>query len=90
MNLAAEFTSTPFDKPFASYMNAVASKQSFETSLIKGFVTNLRNFSKDIKEDAKLGAAFATVKERLGARHATLETESRKALVPVKYSASVE
>ncbi len=90
VNLAAEFTKTPFDTAFLGYMNAVGSKQSFETGLIKDFITKIRTFSNEVKEDQQLASAFATVKERLGARQATLEANSRKTLVPVKYTITVE
>lgn len=90
INLAAEFAKTPFDEAFFKYMGAVGNKQAFETGLIKDFVTKFRNYSADIKADPELGTAFATLKTRLGARHAALEMESRKALVPVKHTISVE
>lgn len=90
INLAAEFTKTPFDGAFNGYMSAVGSKQSFETGLIKDFVTKFRNYAGEMKADPELGAALAKVKERLSARHAVLETESRKALVPVKHTITVE
>jgi lysophospholipase L1-like esterase len=90
INLAAEFSATPFDKDFAAYMNAVGTKQAFETGLIKDFVTKIRNYNKDIQADPELGTAFGKLKERLGARHATLEAASRKALVPVKHTITVE
>lgn len=90
VNLAAEFSKTPFDGAFAAYMKGVGTKQSFETGLIKDFVTKFRNYSGDIKADPELGAAFAKLKERLGVRHAALEAESRKALVPVKHTITVE
>lgn len=90
VNLAAEFTKTPFDTAFFAYMGAVGNKQSFETGLIKDFVTKIRTFSNEMKADPALATAFTTIKERLGARQAALEVESRKALVPVKYSITVE
>lgn len=90
VNLAAEFTHTPFDTAFATYMGAVGNKQAFETPLIKDFVTKIRSFANDMKEDPQLASAFATIKERLGARQAALDTASRKALVPVKYTITIE
>jgi lysophospholipase L1-like esterase len=90
VNLAAEFTKTPFDGAFNSYMGAVGTKQAFETGLIKDFVTKFRTYNNDIKADPELGEAFAKLKERLGARHAKLEADSRKALVPVKHTITVE
>jgi lysophospholipase L1-like esterase len=90
INLAAEFSETPFDGPFKKYMSAVGKKQAFETGMIKDFVTKIRTYAPDIQADPELGAAFETLKTRLGARHAALETESRKSLVPVKHTITIE
>jgi hypothetical protein len=89
VNLAAEFQSTPFDAAFKKFSQAVGAKQAFETGMIKDFVTKFRSYAADMKADPELGAALQTVKTRLGARHAVLEAESRKALQPVRYTISV-
>jgi lysophospholipase L1-like esterase len=92
VNLAAEFTHTPFDAAFNTYMGAVAKKQAFETPYIKEYITKLRTspFTNEMKEDAQLAAAFTNVKEGLAAHQAALEAASRKALVPVKYTITIE
>jgi len=90
VNLAAEFTHTPFDNAFTAYMGAVGTKQAFETPMIKDWITRFRNLSTEMKEDPQLAAAFGTIKERLGVRQVALDAASRKALVPVKYSITVE
>ncbi len=86
INLAAEFEKTPFDGAFKKFSSAVGAKQAFETGMIKDFVTKFRNYAADIKEDPELGTALATVKTRLGMRHAVLEEASRKALQPVRHT----
>ena len=89
INLAAEFEKTPFDAAFKKFMQAVGSKQAFETGMIKDFVTKFRTYAADMKADPELGAALNTVKVRLGARHAVLESEARKTLEPVRYTITV-
>jgi hypothetical protein len=86
INLPAEFEKTPFDASFKKFSSAVGAKQAFETGMIKDFVTKFRSYANDIKEDPELGAALATVKTRLGMRHAVLEEKSRKALQPVRHT----
>jgi lysophospholipase L1-like esterase len=89
INLAAEFSKTPFDGAFGKYVKAVAGKQNFETGMIKDFVTKFRNYEGDMKAAPELRAAFDNLKKQLGVRHATLESESRKALAPVKHTITV-
>ena len=89
VNLAAEFAATPFDAPFKTYMSAVGKKQSYETGMIKDFVTKFRNYDAEAKEAPEFGAALTTVKTYLGKKQAQLEADSRKALVAVKHTISV-
>ena len=89
VNLAAEFSATPFDAPFKNYMSAVGKKQGYETGMIKDFVTKFRNYEAEAKEAPEFGAALDTVKKHLGKRQAQLEVDSRKALVPVKHTLTI-
>ncbi len=89
VNLAAEFSSTPFDEAFHKVLDAVAAKQNFETLAIKSMISNFRAFSGEAGKDAELASAFATVSRRLMARDDQLDGEVRAALVPVKHSLSV-
>ncbi|MBM3875389.1 MAG: SGNH/GDSL hydrolase family protein [Verrucomicrobia bacterium] len=89
VNLAAEFPATPFDAPFAKVMDAVGRKQAFETQMIKGMVTNFRQFANDSKADPGLGAAFNSLRDRLAARQQALDAEVRKAIVPVKHTLAI-
>lgn len=90
INLAAEFTKTPFDAAFAKFMNAVGAKQSYETPMIKGMVTNFRSFVSDAQSDPEFGAALETLKKKMLSKQKALDEEARKALVPVKHSLKVE
>lgn len=90
INLAAEFSATPFDEPFMKLMEAVATKQQFETTAIKNLVTNFRLFGEDAKSDAELAAAFETVRKKVGEKHAAHHASARKRIQPVKHTVKVE
>jgi lysophospholipase L1-like esterase len=89
VNLAAEFARTPFDASFRQVLQAVATKQNFETAMIKNMVTGFRSFNGEAKQDPELAGAFAKVGERLGARQQQLDAEVRKAITPVKHTLTV-
>lgn len=90
INLAAEFSATPFDASFQKLMEVVAMKQQFETNAIKSLVTNFRLFAGDAEGDAELAAAFETIRKRVAAKHAEYHTSARKRIEPVKHSIKVE
>lgn len=90
INLAAEFSATPFDEPFMKLMEAVATKQQFETTAIKNLVTNFRLFGEDAKSDVELAAAFETVRKKVGEKHAAHHASARKRIQPVKHKLKVE
>lgn len=89
VNLAAQFDKTPFDTQFKKVIDAVAAKQNFETTMIKGMVTQFRQFSAESKKDPDLANAFTTVGKRLMARQVELDAAVRKAIVPVKHTITV-
>jgi lysophospholipase L1-like esterase len=89
VNLAAEFSRTPFDAQFRKLTDAVSAKQNFETAMIKNMVTGFRQFSREAQRDEELATAFAKVGDRLLARQQQLDADLRKAIVPVKHSIAV-
>jgi lysophospholipase L1-like esterase len=89
INLAAEFSRTPFDAQFKKLVQAVSTKQNFETPMIKNMVTGFRSFANEAKEDHQLASAFAKVSERLTVRQQQLDKDMRKTIVPVKHTISV-
>ena len=89
VNLAAEFSKTPFDAQFRKLMQAVGTKQNFETAMIKNMVTSFRQFSREAKDDAELALAFAKVGERLNVRQQQLDAGMRKTIVPVTHTITV-
>lgn len=90
INLAAEFTKTPFDPAFFAVMDAVRRKQEFETPMIKGMITNFRTFLRDGIEDREFAAAMETVKRKMIAKQEKLDAAARQLLVPVKHAIKVE
>jgi hypothetical protein len=90
INLAAEFAKTPFEQAFIALVIAVNNKQAYETPMIKGMVTNFRNFAADAKEDGEFGKALDTLKQKLMAKQKRLDAEARKLVVPVKHVIKVE
>lgn len=90
INLAAEFPKTPFDEAFMKFMSGIAAKQAYETPMIKGMVTNFRNFEADIKEDAEFATALGTLKKKMLAKQQKLDAAARVNLVPVKHTVRVE
>ena len=89
INLAAEFTVTPFDGNFGEYLNRVAGKQNYETMLIKELVTKFRAFEGVAKEDPAVAAAFDTLRVKLSQRQKSLDDKAREALTPVKHTIKI-
>lgn len=90
INLAAEFAKTPFDADFAKFMGAIAAKQNLETQMIKGMITNFRNFAEEAKTDAELAQALEVLKKKLLSKQEALDAAARKLLVPVKHRIQVQ
>ena len=90
VNLAAEFAKTPFDGAFANLTNAIAQKESFETTLIKSLVTHMRVVAEEAAEEPKVVAALAKLKKKLAAEHAKMDANVRKQVQPVTHTIKVE
>ena len=90
INLAAEFDKSPLDAPFIQLVIAVNNKQAYETPMIKGMVTNFRNFANDAKADPEFAAALNTLKQKMMAKQEKLDAEAHAKLVPVKHTIKVE
>ncbi|MES2594891.1 MAG: SGNH/GDSL hydrolase family protein [Verrucomicrobiota bacterium] len=90
INLAAEFTKSPLDAPFIQLVMAVNIKQAYETPMIKGMITNFRNFTDDVKADAEFAAALNTLKQKMVTKQQKLDADAHAKLVPVKHTIKVE
>ena len=89
VNLAAEFSRTPFDEPFAALSAAVGEKQAYETFMIKQVVTDFRQIP-GIGDDTEARAAATLLGERLMRRWRQLEGRARDHLVPVRHTITIE
>ena len=89
INLAAEFAATPFDNAFAGVMNAVGTKQAYETMMIKGMISQFRGFNAEIEKDPELGTIFEALRKKLAANQMRLDGEIRTKMVPVKHTLTV-
>jgi lysophospholipase L1-like esterase len=86
INLAAEFSKTPFDADFQKLIGALGNKQNFETYMIKSVITNFRSYPPELKDDAELQKALEVVRDRFAARQEKLDAEARKLVVPVTHT----
>ena len=89
INLAAEFTKTPFDDSFARLQGAVAAKQAFETFMIKQIVTDFRNIP-DISTDKDVQEAAGTLTKKLLSRWDQLDRAAHDQIKPVRHTLVVE
>lgn len=90
INLATEFDKSPLDNSFIQLVIAVNAKQAYETPMIKGMITNFRNFANDAKNDPEFAAALNTLKQKMISKQEKLDAEARAKLVPVKHTIKVE
>ncbi|SKA96529.1 Lysophospholipase L1 [Prosthecobacter debontii] len=90
INLAAEFSQTPFDAAFNDLIGAIGSKQSFETTMIKNMITHFRTLGKEAEGDAEFTNALTVLKKKLMVKHDLYEANVRKRLKAVNHTISVE
>ncbi|HUP79846.1 MAG TPA: hypothetical protein VM260_14940 [Pirellula sp.] len=89
VNLAAEFPETPFDGAFQKLLDAIASKQNFETYMIKAIITDFRALPKEVADHTDLKQAIATFRKSLLASQQQLEAAVQRSLVPVKHTLQI-
>ncbi len=89
VNLAAEFPDSPFAEPFRKLEGLVASKQNYETVMIKSIVTNLGRLVDASGKDAELQAAVEAFRGPLFAAQERLGAAARAAVAPVKHAIRV-
>lgn len=90
VNLAAEFTKTPFDNDFGVLTYAIGLKESFETTMIKSLVTHMRVIAAEAAEEPKVAAALVKLKKKLADEHAKMDAGVRKLVKPVTHTIKVE
>jgi lysophospholipase L1-like esterase len=89
VNLAAEFTQSPFDGIFQKLQQAVAHKQAFETTMVKGVASNLRWFAVEAKSDAEAQGAVDLLLRKATARQVEYADAVRSKIVPVRHTITI-
>ncbi len=89
INLAAEFSETPFDGSFQKLLDAIAAKQNFETYMINSIITDFRSLPKELAADTELQKAIEIFRSRLAARQQELDEAVHRSLVPVKHAIQI-
>jgi lysophospholipase L1-like esterase len=89
INLAAEFLVNPFAEAFARVDGAVAAKQSFETTMIKGYVVNIPRLAKEMGDDPDSLAALNAVRVKMWQRQAALAAAVKAAVTPVRHTLTI-
>lgn len=86
INLAAEFPRTPFDEAFADLMGAVASKQAYETTMIKNLITHFRSLGKEAEADPEFANALQVLRKKTQEKHAKYEANVLKRRKAVEHT----
>ena len=89
VNLAAEFKETPFDSAFQKLLEAISSKQNFETYMIKTIITDFRSFPKEVIVDSDLRQAIGIFRKSFLASQQQLDAIVQKSIVPVRHTLQV-
>ena len=89
VNLAAEFSESPFDASFKKMLEAIAIKQNFETYMIKMIITDFRSIPREVAANDDLKQAIASFRKSLLATQQQLELAVQKTIVPVKHTLQV-
>ncbi len=91
INLAAEFIDNPFSVQFKLFLDELWIKQNFETWMIKGIITNIRDLAKlpDADKDPKIKESAEYLRMKLTVRQAELDAKVKSSLKPVKYQIAV-
>jgi lysophospholipase L1-like esterase len=90
INLAAEFVDNPFSKPFQNLDRIVAGKQSYETRMIKGMVTQFRQVREMLKDDPEVNPLLDKLFEKLAKAQKEMQENARAAVQPVTHQITVK
>ena len=90
INLAAEFLDNPFVEPFNRVLNEVGKKQAFETSMIKGFITNIRQVQGELADNKELKQALVTLRKEMSEVDDEAYAKAKAAVTPVRYQITIQ
>jgi lysophospholipase L1-like esterase len=86
INLAAEFPQGPFNAPFETVMNAVGTKQGFETPMIKDQITRFRFLNEMLPGDPQVAQATGLLKQKLQEKDDALYRDAKATVKPVRHT----
>jgi lysophospholipase L1-like esterase len=89
VNLAAEFAENPFSESFRKVEGLVASKQQYETVMIKQTINSFPRLVEASGKDAEVTASVDTLRRQLFNVHERMSANIRTAVVPVKHAIAV-
>jgi len=89
INLAEEFAENPFADPFRKIEGLIATKQNFETGMIKSLINLFPRLVDSMGKDKALEASVEALRKQLFDTHEKLDAAVRTARLPVKHTISV-
>ncbi len=89
VNLAAEFSDTPFAEAFRKVEGMIATKQSFETGMIKTVINQFPRMVDSMGKDKGVEASVEALRKQLFDTHGKLDASVRSAMLPVKHTITV-
>jgi lysophospholipase L1-like esterase len=89
INLAAEFAETPFGDAFRKIEGMIATKQSYETGMIKGVINLFPNMVKVTGQDKTVEASVEALRKQLIETQEKFSASIRSAMLPVKHTITV-
>jgi lysophospholipase L1-like esterase len=89
VNLAAEFIDNPFAESFRKIEGLIATKQAFETGMIKTVINQFPRLVDAMGKDKGVEASVEALRKQLFETHEKLDAAVRTARLPVKYTITV-
>jgi len=89
VNLAAEFIDNPFVESFRKVEGLIASKQSFETGMIKSMITTFPRIVDSMGRDKGVEASVEALRKQLFETQEKMDASVRNAVRPVKHAIAV-
>ncbi len=85
INLAVEFPGNPFVEPFNLVLGEVAQKQAYETTMIKGLITNFRELDEPFARDDEVQEALTTIRRKMTELDDVWHANAKAAVQPIRY-----
>jgi len=89
VNLAAEFAESPFSEPFKKIEGLIATKQNFETGMIKTMINQFPRIVDTMGKDKGVEASVEALRKQFFETHEKMDAAVRTARLPVKHTISI-